>query len=349
MAVSSAPPVEAPGTLPTIAFVEGSAAHTSGGDGATDTSSDVNAPTIITLDAVPTSPPSSGLPPQTPAKAAPAVGSRGLVDDMASSVTVVQTPKAPALLADGQESKKSRGKPLLFVGAGALVLILAVVGVGGFFAFNWLNTKPDESTATKGKTSTDGTSSGEALATAEFGRYWLEVLPAGLVAEPMRVAGAVPLASGQAFKFHLVLDQGGYLYIVGPGEGNKPTAFLTEKPASISGLDSNQVTKGSDFSFPSGLEHWLELDKKPGTENYTIVFSPAPLTAPAFFTEQATGKPLSETEQAELNDFLGRYKTSEPVTELKDKDGAAPFVIVKVPRARDSGSPVIFGVRIQHK
>jgi serine/threonine protein kinase len=352
-AVSLAPPVEAAGTLPTIRYTEDSA-DTHGGAGATDTQSDVNAPTIITLDAVPTSPPSTGPPPPPPSRAAASVVSRTPTDDMASSVTVQQTPKAPAVaapLAGAPESQKSRGKPLLFVGAGALVLILAVVGLGGFFAFNWLKTTPTETGATNGKASTDGTSSGEASATAEFGRYWLEVLPAGLVAEPMRVAvpGPVSLASGQAFKFHLVLDQDGYVYIVGPGEGNKPTAFLTQKPASISGLDSNRVAKGSDFSFPNGLEHWLELDKKPGTENYTIIFSPAPLTAPAFFTEQATGKPLAETEQAELNDFLARYKMSESVTELNDKDGAAPFVTVKVPRARNSGSPVVFGVHIQHK
>jgi hypothetical protein len=164
----------------------------------------------------------------------------------------------------------------------------------------------------------------------------------------MRVAGAVPLASGQAFKFHFELGQDGFLYIVGPGERNQPTAFLTDKPAAISGLETNQVSKGSDFSFPSGLEHWLELDKKPGTENYTIIFSSEPLATPLFLAEQATGKPLTETEQAELNDFLAKHKTSEPVTELHDKEGA-PFVAVKLPQANASHGPIVFEVRIQHK
>src|SRR2546422_9189219 len=167
----------------------------------------------------------------------------------------------------------------------------------------------------------------------------------------MRVAGAVPLASGQAFKFHFELGENGYLYILGPGERNQLTAFLTAKPAAISGLESNQVVKGSDFSFPSGIEHWLELDKKPGTENYTIIFSPEPLSAPAFLTSQATGKPLSDTEQAELDDFLAKHKTSDPITELNDKDPAAPFVTVKVPQSTDQKgtAPVVFEVRIQHK
>ena len=28
------------------------------------------------------------------------------------------------------------------------------------------------------------------------------------------------------------------------------------------------------------LEHWLKLDKKAGTEDYTIIFSPTPLNEP---------------------------------------------------------------------
>jgi hypothetical protein len=112
------------------------------------------------------------------------------------------------------------------------------------------------------------------------------------------------------------------------------------------------VTKGVDFSFPSGIEHWLELDKKPGTETYTIIFSTTPLTEPALFSEPVTGKPLSETQQAAFTDFLAKHKTNQPVTELNDKNASAPVVTVKVPRS-DAGTgsivPLIFEVRIQHK
>ncbi len=91
--------------------------------------------------------------------------------------------------------------------------------------------------------------------------------------------------------------------------------------------------------------------KKPGTENYMIIFSPEPLSAPSFLSSQATGKPLSDTEQAELSDFLTKYKTSEPVTEINDKDSEAPFVTVKVPphAGENAGHPILFEVRIQHK
>ena len=311
-------------TFPDIPRAESSSAHTQGTPGSLSTKSDVNAATILTVDAVPTSPPSIPLPnkplaqerlrnQQTPQGVPP--------DDLASIVTILQAPKVQV------EPKKSRGKSLAFAGAALLLLILAVVGVGGFLAINWLRAKPSASSSTvSGNKKTGEDSSGAAATTAtEVGRYWLEVLPNDPVAQPLRVAGTTSLKSGQAFKFHFEFGEDGYLYIIGPGEHNQSTAFLTNKPATISGLQTNQVTKSSDFSFPSGLEHWLELDKKPGTENYTIIFSSTPLAAPGFLDSQATGKPLSETEQAELSEFLAKYKIGNPVTEINTRDAAAPF------------------------
>ena len=354
-------------TFPDIPYPESSSAHTLGAPEALNTKSDVNADTIITIDAVPTTPPSAPQPVKPPAKVYGVAADPGAVqappapagvNDLGSSVTILQAPKTPAPGVAVQ--KKSRGKPLVFVGAGVLLLVLVVVGVGGIVAVSWLKAKPndDSSGANAGnrksaKGANDPANAGIATTTTAVGRYWLEVLPKkGIISPPLRVAGAVPLASGQAFQFHFEFGENGYLYIIGPGEQNQPTAFLTAMPAAISGLESNQVTKGGDFSFPSGIEHWLELDKKPGTENYTIIFSPEPLSSPAFLGSQATGKPLSDTEQAELNDFLAKYKTSEPVTEVNDKDAGAPFVTVKLARpgeSQDANRPVIFEVRIEHK
>jgi hypothetical protein len=248
---------------------------------------------------------------------------------------------------------KARGKSVALIGAGALLVILAVVGVGGFFAVNWLRAKPaaQSGDAANGITTPANPAT---LAPVEIGRYWLEVAPpeSSDSSEPTRVAGAVPLASGQAFKFHFQFAEAGYLYIVGPGDGNRPMAFLTLYPADISGLDSNLVTKSQDFSFPNGSENWIGLDKKPGAETYTIIFSPGPITEPAFLREPVTRKPLSDSEQAELASFLAKHKTSDPVTELNDKDGKAPFVAVKLPPSnmpKESGAPIAFEVRIQHK
>jgi len=338
-------------TFPDIPRAADSHSHTQGSPGGITTKSDVNAATIVTVDAVPTSPPSVPAParPAPVAFKGPPIKDDGqapaVVMDSASDITVVRAPKSEVA------PKKSGGKSLVFVGAGVLVLVLLIVGVAGFFAVKWLRAKPDDGGAGvggTGKTGTGGTDGSGATAATEFGRYWLEVSRNPLDLNTERVAGAVPLVSGQAFKFHFQFGGNGYLYIVGPGDKNQPTAFLTDKPAEISGVESNQVGKGSDFSFPSGIEHWLELDKKAGTEEYTIIFSPERIPAPPFFSSQATGKPLSETEQAELTNFLGKIKTSEPVTEINDKDAAAPFVAVKVPQSANS-APVVFTVRIQHK
>lgn len=342
-ALANAQQVPVDRTIPDIAHVEGSTSDTHGIPGAVNTKSDVNAATIVTVDSPPTSP---QRPAAAAAKAEPLVvqepARHGAPDiDLGSSVTVPR--RQPAMEIPMVQAKRG-GKGLLIGGAILLLVVLAVVGVGGIFAFSWFKSKPSSS-ATTGK---KPNSASEPAATSEFGRYWLETLPNQLVAEPVRVAGAVPLKSGQAFKFHFEFAESGFVYIVGPGENNQLTAFLTEKPAAISGLENNQVVKGDDFSFPSGLEHWLELDKKPGSENYTIVFSTERLSAPAFLTQQATGKPLADTEQTELRSFLAQHHSNTPVTELNDKNSAAPYVALKVPAAQEPGKPVIFEVRIQH-
>jgi serine/threonine protein kinase len=339
-ALANAPQVPVDRTAPDLPHVESSSSSTHGA-GAVNTKSDLNAPTIVTVDSPPTSP---RRPPATPAAAQPFVGQEPArfatpEIDLASSVTVPR--RQPGMeIPLGQE--KRRGKGLLIAGAALLLVILAVVGVGGIFAFSWFKSKP-------GSAAAPATNPNSTAATTEFGRYWLETLPNAFIGDPVRVDNSVPLKSGEAFKFHFEFTENGFVYIVGPGEDNKPTAFLTEKPAAISGLASNEVVKGDDFSFPSGFDHWLELDKKPGIENYTIIFSSERLTTPAILTQQATGKPLADTERNELRDFLAQQQTSTPLTEFNDKDEAAPYVALKIPAAKDPSKPVIFDIRIQHK
>jgi hypothetical protein len=232
-------------------------------------------------------------------------------------------------------------------GAAVLVLLLAGVVVGGFFAFNWFKAKPEV-----GKTETGTTTSGTTTAApVEFGRYWLQV-PVEGKPDVRRAGVPVAMESGQDFKFHFFPLQNGYLYIIGPGDQNAPTAFLTAKPFAKSGLRSNEVHSGQDFSFPTDTGtkfNWITLDKAAGSENYTVIFSQQPLTAPAFLTAQATGNPLSETEQSELKEFLATNKKSEPITELDTKDASAPFVTVKVAKTENPGTPVVFEIRIQHQ
>jgi hypothetical protein len=244
-----------------------------------------------------------------------------------------------------QAPAKSKGLGVILAVVGLVVLL--VVGVGGFFAFKKFS--GSSSTSSEKTKPGDGAVDSTTTSTKEIAQYWFELLPESLIGEPVRAAGAVPLASEQSFKFHFVFKEDGYLYIVGPGEQNKPTAFLTAKPARLSGLDSNRVSKGADFSFPDGIEHWLRLDKKAGTEDYTVIFSPTPLTEPGFLGAEATGSPLGETQQAELTNFLAKNKTSDPTIEINDKDASQPFVAVKAPRPDGAGNPIVFRIRIQHK
>lgn len=355
-AVGASPAVSFDRTVPDLPHVHSSSVNTGGVPAAKQTASDVDAPTIITIDEAPQTrtPPvtapqqdaatDSRAPSVTPApfnlKPQPAAASSATVyepGELGSSITI-QKPIVPA-------EKVTKRSPFLFVGAAVLVVILVIAGVGGFFAFKWITSTP-----TNNPPGQNGTGPSTVTGTAEkdFGRYWLELLPIR-GDENLRVAGVVPLASGQPFKFHFQITEDGYLYIIGPGAENRPTAFLTSKPAAVSGVDSNRVVKSADFSFPNGIEHWLELDKKPGTEDYTIIFSRNPLAAPVFLTEQTTGEPLTDSQQAELQEFLAKYKTTEPATEVNDSNAAEPFVQVKVPQASQSSNPIIFHIRIQHK
>jgi len=346
-------------TVPDLPHVEASRSPTSNIPKAGSTESDFNSPTIVTVDssatvsAIQSPSPRIGGPSEPPAHGKPSAATPAgnsewqsveafspAAADMSSSVTIPQAPKP-------QMRQPARRGTMMFVGAGVLVLILVMVGVGGFFAVNWL---AGESDNTAGGTEDNNLASNvTGVETKNLGRYWLELLPESLIGEPVRVAGVVPLASEQSFKFHFVFSEDGFLCIVGPGEQNRPTAFLTAKPPTLSGLETNQVSKEVDFSFPSGLEHWLKLEKKAGTEDYTIIFSPTPLDDPKFLSAEATGEPLTREEQMELTSFLAKYKTNVPKGELNDKNANEPFMELKIPKSGPSGNPVVFDIRIQHK
>ncbi|MGH9957658.1 MAG: protein kinase domain-containing protein [Pyrinomonadaceae bacterium] len=345
-------------TLPDLPHIVESKADTSSVGKAPSTKSDLEAPTILTVDSS-----ASDRPVTSPGHAPASTGERpmptfprevipaqyqsasdsGASMDMGSSLTIPQMAK-PAVPAE-----PSRRGPMLLAGAGVFVLVLLFVGVGGFFAIKWLSSNSGANSneiAGKNNAASNGSTGADAK---DLGRYWLELLPESLIGDPVRVAGVVPLASGQSFKFHFRFNEDGYLYIVGPGEQNRPTAFLTAEPSTASGLESNAVTKDVDFSFPSGMTRWLQLDTKPGTEDYTIIFSPTPLTKPEFLKTPATGGPLTEQERADLATFLTSYKAGEPLIEVNDKNANNPFVTVKTARVAPAGNPSIFEIRIQHK
>ena len=332
-----------------------------------DTKSDVNAPTVLTIDSAPTSPPSPPAastvaptvverakpePPPASKPVDPSMSGATVAESaaMASSITAVPpvqpppvhpsarpapaTSPAPAIV---EKKKSSAG---IIIGVLVLLLVVAGIGIASFLLWN-------RSRTTTAVTAPAASTTPAVSAPREVSRYWLELEPAREGEQPTRVAGLVPIASGQALKFHFTFTESGYVYIVGPGENNQPTAFLTSKPLPASGVRSNQVSGGSDYSFPSGVGNNLTLDKNPGTDVFTIIFAKTALPSPAFLNEPVTGKPLSAAQQAELKSLITKYSEKLPAPELDDSNPGAPLVRVKMP-AEQTSNPIVFHIRIQH-
>jgi len=246
-----------------------------------------------------------------------------------------------------------KGRSLVLPIVGGLLLVLLLVGgVGAFFVIRSMGGSTETTTDTKsqGIETTDGKDTKTTTPAAnmkESIRYALEV-EESKGGEVVRVAGIVPLASKQAFKFYFTPQSDGYLYIVGPGPGNVPMTFLTAKPVKQSGVTTNEVTAGEDFRFPDGDGNWITLDENPGTEDYTVIFSKTPLAEPSFLAATA-GLTLSEEQQSEFYNFIGQYKANGAKPDVSQAEAADPFVSIKVPEGRADDQPVIFTVRIEHK
>jgi serine/threonine-protein kinase len=331
--------------------------ETIAGDNRVSTNADVNAPTILTADATPTSPvgrvvpkddgtvyepakPQPIPPPSQPGRDASATVVESAA--MASSVTVQQAPKPapapPSPVVAPVVAPAPKSKAGLLIGVAVVFVILIGAGVGGFLLWN-------KSRSNTGTTTTSNTSTTTKVATApkEIGRYWLEL---GKVDGPKtRVAALVPIASGQPFTFHFSFAEDGYVYIFGPGENNQLIAFLTNKPLRDTGLSTNKVSKGEELSFPKG--DTLTLDKNPGTDSFTVIFSKSPLSSPIFLDEAVTFEPLSASQQAEFRAFVSKYQGTPPVIELDDSNANSQSVKVKT-ASDSSNNPLVFDIRIQH-
>lgn len=328
--------------------------------GSGNTNSEPIGPTMVTLDA----------PPRPRPDSPPPLAATSLAQSMPPSQQAHGT-SAPSLgafnpqaqsYAPAAEAPRPSSKMPLLIAIIAVVLIGGGIGAwlllgnrgGGSANTNGSNSKGNVANNNSGTTNTNGNTGGTTAREQEALDYWLEVAEAGPNGDSARVAGTVPLASGQSFKFHFTPRQNGFLYVIAPGDGGKPTTFLTSEPEPDSGVETNEVENGEAFTFPEDVEgakeikeNWITLDEKPGTETYTIIFSPTQLTEPAFLTKKA-GRTLSSDEQKELEDFKAKHKANAPTTAVINGGGTEPSVSVKMPQAAAS-EPVIFDVRIEHK
>ncbi|HEX8843720.1 MAG TPA: protein kinase [Pyrinomonadaceae bacterium] len=324
-----------------------------------NTSADVIGPTIITVDA----------PPRRQAESAPApplLDATSLAQPAHPAYQAAPTPPqqpdpnfpsfgayAESYAPAAETPRRSSKMPLIIA---VLAVLLIGGGVGAWYflsnrnsantAENVNNSKAAGETEKKGPANTGDSGGGTTSTPQESLNYWLEIAEAGPNGDSARIVGGAPLASGQAFKFHFTPRTDGYIYIIGSGEKGVPTTFLTDKPIPDY-AKTNEIKAGVDYIFPIGDEGWIELDAKPGTESYTIIFSPTRLTEPAFLTEEA-GQELTTTEQKVLEDFRAKYKANAPTTNVINGGGTEPLVSVKVPQAA-TGEPVIFDVRLEHK
>jgi serine/threonine protein kinase len=346
-----------------------------------NTQAEVINPTIMTMDAPPRPQANSPAPPPTslvqppplnatslaqPPPAAPAPNSNSYNAGYSTAPPPTSFPQPNAynpahsmpqppsysMPASSQAPTRSKSVPII---AAVMGVVLLAAGVGGFFVWRSMSAKPEEPKREAGVTrpgeQPETNKNGDTTApagTKESLTYWLEVEAAAEGGQSARVAGIVPLASGQSFKLHFTPRENGYLYIIGPGEKNVPTTFLTTKPFPGSGVKTNEVKSGIDFSFPSGNDHWIQLDKTAGTENYTVIFSSTPLSSPAFLNG-AANQALTASEQKEWDDFRAQFKANAPVVNVINGSGVDPFVSIKIPQAKPSGEPVIFDMRIEHK
>ncbi len=258
--------------------------------------------------------------------------------------------RSPAVESGASHARPSRSRRGPLAVAGVVVLLLAcVAGVVGWFAVSrWQAARAGAAETPAVTPAPTAAAATTAPATVEAVSYWIEAFEGAEDAAGERVAraGTITLASGQQFKFHFSPRERGYIYIVGPGRGNAPTTFLTAQPGGI--LKTNGAASGSDFTFPYGAGQVLELDRNPGTEEYTVIFSSTPLLEPAFLAAR-TGRELSPPELKQLDDLRARAQTGTTGAAVKDA-GGAPVVVVSAPDGGGQAARLaVFDIRIEHQ
>jgi serine/threonine protein kinase len=264
-------------------------------------------------------------------------------EELAAREAAKAAPAGPAARQAVEIPVARKRSPLIFIAVGVIALFLiGGIGVGGYALMKSLNSAK---TANTHPASTSDLS----VPTHEVGRYWIEVNTTNS-ADSIRAGELISMRSGQEFKFHFSPSDNGYLYIIGPGEKNAPMIFLSGDPGLMSGLDTNEVKSGTNFTFPEDTiikANFIKLDETAGTDEFTMVFSPSPITSPAFFAGPSQHQ-LTADELKQWADFQSQAKANAATAEVI-KSGASPQVAVKVPQNGHENASVVFGIRIEHK
>ena len=136
--------------------------------------------------------------------------------------------------------------------------------------------------------------------------------------------------TGKSYRFHLVPREAGHLYVIAPGENNVPTLLLVD-----------QLTAGTDYSFPAKNDEWILVTDDDPVTTFTIIFSPVPVTPG--FAQSAVGQSLTPAAQQALEQM--RRASGRPAME------PPPNARMPVTRPADSDAraPLLFEVSIKGK
>jgi hypothetical protein len=236
---------------------------------------------------------------------------------------------------------RRRRSPVLWIIGAVIIVLLLVVGAAGLALVRYIGRRPTEKPPV--------TTADVPAPMHEVARYWVEVNTENS-ADSVRAGELISMRSGQELKFHFSPNESGHLYLIGPGEKNAPTIFLSGQPGAMSGLDTNEVRSGMNFTFPEDTmlkANFIRLDETSGTDEFTFVFSPTPITTPEFFAGPSQ-HPLTSDELKQWADFQAQAKANAATSEVI-KTGATPQTALKVPQNGPENASVVFTVRIEHK
>ena len=261
-----------------------------------------------------------------------------LIDETAP--TLMMEAEIPSNNAGAHKATARRWNAPLMIG-GALVLLL-LAGAVGLFAWNRMKERASDEASLKPTASP--ASAVPAPALVRILSYWVEAFGQTKKDGSKRLAdSAIPLVSGQNYKFYFKPSERGYLYIIGQAKnGNAPITFLTALGDDL--RKTNLASRNAEFDFP--YQGRLKLDKNPGTEEFTVVFSPTPLLSPTFLTEKY-GHVLTPAEVKEFDDLRLQHKISDMRQSVQTENNEAA-VVVSVPDGMQN-QPLIFVIPIEHK
>lgn len=236
--------------------------------------------------------------------------------------------------------------------------MLIVFGVTGLLVFSligvfiWKSKEPSNITSNPTPTATNSSVT-SVTETEEVLSYWLEFFPPASKAEQNIVsineADLKTVPSNYGFRFHFSGKRPGYLYVLGLGENDILTSFLTNNPSAELGLNSNKIQTGDNLSLPNGVnEKGIEkafLFEKPGKEAYTVIFSTNPLITLSFLNSKP-GTFLGKTAIGELEKFRAFAQTAK-VNFQPGNDQVKSIGKVLVPKIDDQ-KPIIFNISFEH-